>query len=240
MQLNVGKRRLVQHSLLNDVTINDFDAVAVVEPYIFQHPRTGAPTVPQDRHWRVFEPTRRRLDGHARHAFRAAIWVNRRCTAISIPADSYDIAAVLLQLQGRGLALMACYEARSGTTEAHREADLAERLRALKSATEEARLKAGSQPLDIVLCTDLNRHHVLWGGHAARMDIGRRNEGEQIIDYMQEAGLHSLLLTGTTIWDIWIGSQQSTLSSARMMYERGCNTAEFIVQITGLTTDLLR
>ena len=96
---------------------------------------------------------------------------------------------------------MACYEARSGTTEAHREADLAERLRALKSATEEARLKAGGQPLDIVLCADLNRHHVLWGGHAARMDIGRRNEGEQIIDYMQEAGLHSLLPTGTTTWE---------------------------------------
>lgn len=93
---------------------------------------------------------------------------------------------------------MACYEARSGTTEAHREADLAERLRALKSATEEARLKAGGQPLDIVLCTNLSRHHVLCGGHAARMDIGRRNEGEQIIDYMQEAGLHSLLPAGTT------------------------------------------
>jgi hypothetical protein len=96
---------------------------------------------------------------------------------------------------------MACYEARSGTTEAYREADLAKRLRALKSTTEEARLKAGSQPLDIVLCTDLNRHHVLWGGHVAYMDIGRRNKGEQIIDYMQEAGLHSLLLTGTTTWE---------------------------------------
>ena len=57
--------------------------------------------------------------------------------------------------------MIAYYEARSGTTEVYREADLAERLRALKSATEEARLKAGSQPLDIVLCTDLNRHHVL-------------------------------------------------------------------------------
>ena len=96
--LNVAKRRLVQHSLLSDETIKDFDAIAVVEPCIFQHPRIGAPTVPQDRHWRVFELIRKRLDRHARYAFRAAIWVNRRCTAISIPADSYDIAAVLLQL----------------------------------------------------------------------------------------------------------------------------------------------
>jgi hypothetical protein len=35
MHLNVGKRRLVQYSLLNDETIKDFDAIAVVEPYIF-------------------------------------------------------------------------------------------------------------------------------------------------------------------------------------------------------------
>ena len=57
--------------------------------------------------------------------------------------------------------MIACYEARSGTIEVYREADLAERLRALKSATEEARLKVGSQPLDIVLYTNLNRYHVL-------------------------------------------------------------------------------
>ena len=45
MYLNIGKRRLVQYSLLNNVTIKDFDAIAVVEPYVFQHPRTGALTI---------------------------------------------------------------------------------------------------------------------------------------------------------------------------------------------------
>jgi hypothetical protein len=32
MHLNAGRRRLVQHSVLNDTTIKDFDAIAVVEP----------------------------------------------------------------------------------------------------------------------------------------------------------------------------------------------------------------
>ena len=178
MHLNVGKRRLVQHSLLNDVAIKDFDTIVVVEPYIFQHPRIGAPTILQDRYQRVFELIKRRLDRYIRYVFRVAIQVNRRCIAISILVDSYDIAAVLLQLQGRSLTLIAYYEARSRTTEVYREADLAERLRALKSATKEARLKAGSQPLDIVLYTDLNRYYVLQGGYVARIDIGRRNEGE--------------------------------------------------------------
>ncbi|KAM0712557.1 hypothetical protein Q7P35_000003 [Cladosporium inversicolor] len=43
------------------------------------------------------------------------------------------------------------------------------------------------------------------------MDIGRRNEGEQIIDYMQEAGLHSLLLTRTTTWEHQTLDQESTV-----------------------------
>lgn len=63
--------------------------------------------------------------------------------------------------------------------------DLARQLQAIESATQRARREAGDQPLDVLLCTDLNRHHVLWGGHRARMEVGRRNEGEPIIDFMQ-------------------------------------------------------
>ena len=49
MHLNVGKRRTVQHSLLNDIAIKDFAAFTVVEPYAFRHPQTGEPTIPQDQ-----------------------------------------------------------------------------------------------------------------------------------------------------------------------------------------------
>jgi hypothetical protein len=87
--------------------------------------------------------------------------VNRRCRAISIPADSYDIAAALIRLQDRCLVVVACYEPRNAGTEAEREADLARQLQAIKSATQRARREAGDQPLDVLLCTDLNRHYVL-------------------------------------------------------------------------------
>ena len=50
MHLNAGKRRTVQYGLLNDTTVKDFIALAVIEPYIFQHPQTGEPTISQDRH----------------------------------------------------------------------------------------------------------------------------------------------------------------------------------------------
>lgn len=32
---NVGKRRLVQWSLLNDQGLQDYDVLAVIEPYIY-------------------------------------------------------------------------------------------------------------------------------------------------------------------------------------------------------------
>jgi hypothetical protein len=96
---------------------------------------------------------------------------------------------------------MACYEARNARTEVEREVDLARQLEAIKSATQRARREAGDQPLNVLLYTDLNRHHVSWGGHRARMDVGRRNEAEPIIDFMREIGLHSLLPVGTITWE---------------------------------------
>ena len=73
IHLNVGKRRTVQYGLLNDEALKDYAALAVIEPYIYEHPQTGEPTISSDRHWQIFTLTARRQDGHARHAFRAAL-----------------------------------------------------------------------------------------------------------------------------------------------------------------------
>jgi hypothetical protein len=56
---------------------------------------------------------------------------------------------------------MACYKARNGELEAEREADLAERLQAIDIAIKRAQEKIGDEPLDVILCTDFNRHYVL-------------------------------------------------------------------------------
>lgn len=74
-----------------------------------------------------------RTDGHARHAFRAAVWVNSRCRATQISAGSYDVAAVLIHLKDKKLLLVACYETRAADTEAGRERDLATKLQTLEA-----------------------------------------------------------------------------------------------------------
>jgi ribonuclease HI len=211
MHLNVGKQRTVQYGLLNDEALQDYTALAVLEPYIYQHPQTGEPTISPDRHWQVFTPTTRRPDGHTRHAFRAAIWVTKRCRAIQIPVDSYDTAAVLLCLQNRNLLVAASYEARDGRSTAEREAALTRRLRGLTEAVQLATVETAGIPLDVLFCTDFNRHHELWGGVRASYDKGRRNEGEPFVDLIQEAGLHSLLPAGTITWEHQSGDIASTV-----------------------------
>jgi hypothetical protein len=68
---------------------------------------------------------------------------------------------------------------------------LAESVRLMK-------LKTVGERLDVLLCTDFNRHYELWGGLRASYDKGRVNEGEPFVDLIQEAGLQSLLPTGIT------------------------------------------
>jgi hypothetical protein len=182
---------------LNDDSLEDFDALAVVEPYIFRHPQTGIPTITPDRRWEVFRPTSMRTDGHARHAFRAAIWVNIGCKATQIPADSYDVAAVLLHIKERKLSLIACYEARAADTEAIREQDLRAMVQTLELTIQEAQREVGVVQLEILICTNFNRYHVLWGGYNPIRAWERRGE----VDFIQETRLYSLLPAETFTWE---------------------------------------
>jgi hypothetical protein len=81
LHLNVGKRKQVQQSLLNDKTLKDFDALAIVEPYIYRHLHTGKPIVTPHTGWQMFILSIVRDDGMPRYAFRSLIWVNSRYKA---------------------------------------------------------------------------------------------------------------------------------------------------------------
>lgn len=59
LHLNVGKRRQVQLSLLNDEGLKDFTALATVEPYIYRDPTTDKATVTPSAHWYMLSPQSR-------------------------------------------------------------------------------------------------------------------------------------------------------------------------------------
>ena len=177
LHLNVGKRRTVQNSLLNDVSIKDFDAISVVEPYVFQHPQSGRPIIAQDRHWQVFTPSTQRTGVLAKYAFRQALWVNTELRATQIPIACHDIAAVLLQMEKGKLLLIACYEARDGASTLDRENALTERFQAIAEAREKAEREAEGRRVEVLVCADLNRHHPLWGGQHGNRIRERTNQG---------------------------------------------------------------
>ena len=114
--------------MLNDNTLKDFDALAVVEPYIYRHPHTGLPTVPGHQLWQLFTPSIQREDGAPRHAFRSMIWVNARCKARAVEVASYDITAVRIDTQQGAVLLLSMYDARDGKTTADLEQQLQHKL----------------------------------------------------------------------------------------------------------------
>jgi glutamate racemase len=87
--------------------------------------------------------------------------VNSRYKAIQIPADSYNVAAALIQLKERQLLLVACYEVRAADTEAGRERDLEAVLQTVEATIRAAQQQARTGQLEVLICTDLNRYHVL-------------------------------------------------------------------------------
>jgi hypothetical protein len=163
LHLNVGKRKQVQQSLLNDETLKDFDALAIVEPYIYRYPHTGKPTVTPHTSWQMFTLSVERTDGMPRHAFRSLIWVNSHCKARAVPVDYYDITAVSIRTEGGSILLISAYDPRAAREESQRETQLAYKLELvediIKKAREEA--KQASRDLEVVMTADLNRHHIL-------------------------------------------------------------------------------
>lgn len=196
LHLNVGKRRNVQNSLLNDATIKDFQAITVVEPYVFANPDNNEPTIPQDHRWQIYRPTTLRADVPPRFTFRTAIWVNARCKATQIPVACSDTTAVLLDTRDAHLLLVASYEPRDGADKAEKEEAMGARIENIAEVRGKAEEEARGA-IDLLICADWNRYHPLWGGPEVIQQRERAKEGEQVVSFMHLAGLQSLLAAGT-------------------------------------------
>jgi hypothetical protein len=142
LHLNVGKRKQVQQSLLNDETLKDFDALAIVELYIYRHLQTGKPTVTPHASWQMFTPSVERTNRMPRHAFRSLIWVNRRYKAQAVPVDYYDITAVSIRTKGGSILLISAYDPRAVRDESQRETQLAHKIGLVEDTIKKVREEA--------------------------------------------------------------------------------------------------
>ena len=95
LQLNVGKREMVQLSLLNDDNLKDFSVLAISEPYSWRADENNTTVVIPIQHhnWTKMIPTAFH-DG--RWPIRSMLWIRSDLEARQIAVDSADITAALL------------------------------------------------------------------------------------------------------------------------------------------------
>jgi len=72
LHVNNGKRKTAHWILFCDESLAGFDALSVVEPYIYEDLDTGEPAFPVERKWQLFKPSTKQ-EGEARYAYRATL-----------------------------------------------------------------------------------------------------------------------------------------------------------------------
>jgi exonuclease III len=144
------------------------------------------------------------------HKASAAEAINARCRATQVAVDNHDINAVILHTAEQPILIISCYEPRDEETTEDKEEALAERTHKMKEAiTEAEEITQGSA--DVLICADLNRYHPIWGGQETLRHTQRIREGEQVVSFMHEAALQSLLNQGTVTWEYAALNLQSTI-----------------------------
>src|SRR2546421_10712186 len=106
LQLNVGKRDMIQQSLMNDNKIRDYGVVAVSEPYARIIENTVVTSPMGHSYWIKMIPTERH-DG--RWPIRSMLWVRSDIEAEQIPVASSDLTAAILQLPDRAVLVVSVY-----------------------------------------------------------------------------------------------------------------------------------
>lgn len=214
LHVNIGKRKTAHWSLFCDESLANFDALAVVEPYIYEDLDNGEPAFPVERNWQLFVPNVRH-EGDVRYAYRAAMWVNKKHAAQQTTLPSGDMVAVTIPTNRGAVLIVSAYDVKSTDGRAANEEQLQSKLRTIKDAYDGVKAltlsNGGGTQVDLLLCADFNRHHELWGGAQAFGEAGRNDEAEPIIDFMQENALTSLLPSGTVTWEHYNGSTCSTI-----------------------------
>jgi hypothetical protein len=107
--------------------------------------------------------------------------------------------------------LVSCYEPRDKNKKTESEESQRARIQNIREVKERAEEEEAQDPLDLLICADWNRYHTLWGRLEALVQGALVREGEQIVNFMHEASLQSLLEVRTPTWEHTSLDQRSTI-----------------------------
>lgn len=150
LHVKIGKRRTAHWSLFCDESLADFDALSVVEPYVYEYLDTGEPAFPVERNWQLFKPSTRQ-EGETRHAYRAAIWVNKRHAAQQVAVPSSDVVAVAFPTKRSVVLNVSAYEVKSTDGQAADEEQIRAKLQIIKKAYDGLKKDGKNGQADLLL-----------------------------------------------------------------------------------------
>jgi hypothetical protein len=198
LQANLRKGPQTQLSLLNDITLRNFDLLLISEPSLATI--DGKVTLHTHHKWTPILPSTQWDPNTNLAAYRTMIWANHNGPGVTpIPVESPDITAAIIKVPDYTILIMSVYI--PPRADSHHREDLVARLQIIESTITRAKEQYGPQ-IELVIAGDFNRWHHLWGGHQATVDhFRRRYEAEPILDFMSEWNLQSLLRRGTITFE---------------------------------------
>lgn len=175
--------------MMNDVTLKDYAALVVSEPYTFEMNGKILTSPMGHQGWKAVLPSERH-DG--RRVVRSILWVRRDIECEEVRVPSTDLTVILLRLPDRSVLLGSVHVEDGNVATFDATIDL--RTQALQSV----RRPTGPH-LDIIVAGDFNRHHQLCGGDGVLSY--QQGEADPIINFMSDWSLCSLLPRVIKTWE---------------------------------------
>lgn len=197
-QANLRKQRKTHHSIMNDSYLSNFGLLLIFEPNNWRTTEGKIIADPSSHfNWQQFLPTKSNDEGN--YLVRSLIWTNKSLHARQIPIPLPDLTAVKVKLEKQTILAVSVYipPKESGDI-------LKELISLIRTAIKSVSLSP-QREVELIIAGDFNRHSLLWGGSKA--DLPRyRGEATEIIDFMADLGLQSLLPQGTLTFKSTQGS----------------------------------
>lgn len=208
LQANVRKMSSVQHAMLNDPQLEPFSVMLLQEPHCFwDYERQQVIASPQQTsQWTQVMPTERRP---TTFPIRSMIYVKRSLAMTVVPIANPDLCAVLLRLGSQQILAVSLYVPTRSEDPSNE--TLAAMLSMIRDAYRSIRRDHGHD-VALFIGGDFNRHHPLWGGDTIAHSGRYGGEGSEVVDFMHDLELSSLLPRGTITFDS--ASGQSTIDLA--------------------------
>ena len=178
---------MVQQSLLNDESLKDFSALAILEPYLQRDKESNEIVITPIRHhnWTKMIPT---THYNSRQAIQSMLQIHKDLEAQQIAVELADITAAVLHLLDQliliGLIYVPLVDLRA----------LQHTLQLLQQLIESTYCQISTK-MDILMVGDFNQHNQLQGGQ----DVSWQRQGEAnlIVNFIGDYSLQSLLLIST-------------------------------------------